>query len=117
MRTDELLHGLAPTINFAASGKALSGACLHDGDVFRAFFHLFLKLWFVRVFPLLLLSLTGFVLTQWGHLAVASHQVSDWGQAARITMETFFKQLVLLKFMREIEHLQDLILSCGFPST
>ena len=65
------------------------------------------------VYRWLVLSLTSFLLAHWGYMTIAGKQVSDWAEAARLTMENFFQKLVVLKLLRHIDQLQETLRSCG----
>jgi hypothetical protein len=65
------------------------------------------------VYRWIVLSFIAFLLAHWGHAAIAGKQVVDWALAARLTMENFFQELVVLKLFFHIRKAQSTLRACG----
>jgi hypothetical protein len=62
----------------------------------------------------LILSLTAYLIAHWTYLHIKSASPPDWGQAAKIALESIFSKIVVYFILLNIESVAHLARSCGF---
>lgn len=66
------------------------------------------------IYRWLVLSLIAYLLAHWAYLSTASPDLPDWGEAAKLALEVFLPQLLMLLLLLEVQRLQPLAQLQGF---
>ena len=66
------------------------------------------------IYRWLVLSLIAYLLAHWAYLSIASPNLPDWGEAAKLALEVFLSHLVVLVLLLEVQRLQPLAKLQGF---
>lgn len=66
------------------------------------------------VYRWLVLSLIAYILAHWAYLSTATTNLPDWGQAARIALESILPQVLVFLLLLDLERLIPLARSHGF---
>lgn len=65
------------------------------------------------IYRWLVLSLIAYLLAHWAYLSIASPILLDWGAAAKLALELFLPQLVVMLLLLELRRLQPLVQAQG----
>lgn len=65
------------------------------------------------IYRWLVLSLIAYLLAHWAYLSIASPNLLDWGEAAKLALEVLLPQLVVLLLLLEVQRLQPLVQTQG----
>lgn len=66
------------------------------------------------VYRWLVLSLIAYILAHWAYLSTSTTNLPDWGQAARIALESILPQILVFLLLLDLERLIPLARSHGF---
>jgi hypothetical protein len=61
------------------------------------------------IYRWLVLSLIAYLLAHWAYLSTTFPNLPDWGEAAKLALELFLPQLVVLLLLLEVRRLQSLL--------